>query len=201
MCGFFTRVKKPHCFEKLCYNKLMTPTQQILLYLYDCVDAGFSYRAKRMFGIDDLFLSSNWNKTKKGEFKSSFQNLKRLKFITQKKQYDGSIIISLSEKGKLRALNIKFRRLNDKKDNWDKKWRMVAFDIPNVNRKGRDALRYRLKTAGFYELQESIFVYPHDCEKEIRDFIKLFKLEKCVRFALLDFIDGEDYLKRLYKVV
>lgn len=178
----------------------MTPIEQILLHLYDSIDYGFSYRAKKIFGIDEFFVSSNWKMYSKEEFRKGFKNLKREKFITQKNQYDGSVIVSLSEKGKLRALNLKFKLLNHKKELWDKKWRMVAFDIPNTHRKGRDALRYRLKSAGFYELQESMFIYPFDCGKEIRDFITLFKLENYIRFALLDFIDGEDFLKRKFKL-
>ena len=173
--------------------------EQILLRLYDSVDAGFSYRAKKMFGIDDLFLSSNWN-FKKKEVQDSFKTLKRTKFIVEKKQYDGSIIVSLSEKGKLRALNIKFRKLANKQEPWDRKWRMVAFDIPNSHRKGRDAMRYRLKNAGFQELQESMFIYPYDCEKELRDFIALFKLEKYIRFAIIDFVDGQDCLIKHFKL-
>ena len=70
---------------------------------------------------------------------------------------------------------------------------MIAFDIPNTHRKGRRALRYRLKTSGFREMQESMFICPYDCEQELRDFIKIFKLERYVRFGLLDFIDGQDY--------
>jgi len=174
--------------------------EQILLHLYGSIDYGFSYRAKKMFGIEDLFVSSSWKKYKKKEIRDGFKNLKRLKFVQQKKQYDGSTIISLSEKGKLRALNIRFRLLNNKKEYWDKKWRMVAFDIPNTHRKGRDAIRYRLRLGGFYELQESMFIYPYNCEKEIRDFVVLFKIEKYVRFALLDFIDGQDSLIQLFKL-
>ncbi len=174
-------------------------TEEILLRLYDCVDAAFSYRAKKMFWIDKLFPSSNWNFSKE-ETERAFKNLKRSKFIQQKRQYNGSIIVSLSEKGRLRALSAKFNCLANKKEVWDKKWRLVAFDIPNTHRKGRRALRYRLNSAGFRELQESIFIYPYDCEKEIRDFIKLFKLEKFVRFGLLDFIDGQDYFVKMFKL-
>jgi len=110
------------------------------------------------------------------------------------------VIVSLSEKGKLRVLNICLRRLNDRKEHWDKKWRMVAFDIPNIHRKGRDAVRYRLRSGGFYKLQESMFIHPYNCEREIRDLAALFKLEKYVSFALLDFIDGQDGLIKLFKL-
>ncbi|TSC94382.1 MAG: phenylacetic acid degradation operon negative regulatory protein [Parcubacteria group bacterium Licking1014_1] len=173
--------------------------EQILLHLYNCIDEGFSYRAKKGLFIDDLF-PSGWKNFSKEEIKESINGLKKSKLITKKKEYDGSVIVLLTEKGKLRALNIRFKLLNYKKEIWDKKWRMVAFDIPNTHRKRRDAIRYRLRIAGFYELQESIFIYPYDCESEIRDFITLFKLEKYIRFALLDFIDGEDYLIKLFKL-
>ncbi|OGZ75837.1 MAG: hypothetical protein A3G45_01360 [Candidatus Staskawiczbacteria bacterium RIFCSPLOWO2_12_FULL_37_15] len=174
--------------------------EQILLHLYDSIDHGFSYRLKKGLFIEDLFPSSSWKKFSREEVQNSFINLKRSKFITQKEQYDGSVIVLLSEKGRLRALNAKFKQLNNKKEAWDKKWRMVAFDIPNTHRKGRNALRYRLKTAGFRELQESVFIFPYDCEQEIRDFIKLFKLESHIRFGLLDFVDGQDYFIKAFKL-
>ena len=119
-------------------------------------------------------------------------DLKKQKFIKEKKNYEGSVLVSLTDKGILRAINYKFRRLAHKKEKWDGKWRMVAFDIPNTCRKGRNALRYRLKTGGFYELQESIFLYPYDCKREIDAIVNLFKLEKYVRFGTLDYIDIED---------
>ena len=133
------------------------------------------------------------------QLNSAVRDLSKQKFIEEKNNYEDSILVSLTEKGMLRAISFKFRRLNDKtnikKEKWDEKWRMVAFDIPNTHRKGRNTFVYRLKMGGFYELQESIFLYPYDCKKEIDAFVKLFKLEKYVRFGLLDFIDNQDRLK------
>lgn len=127
-------------------------------------------------------------------------DLKKEKLIEEKKNYEGSVIISLTERGTLRAINYRFRRLGNKKEIWDGKWRMVFFSVPENRRKGRDALRYRLKTAGFYKLQESIFIYPHECEKEIRDFIRLFKMGKYVRFGLLDFVDDGQRIAEWFKL-
>jgi DNA-binding transcriptional regulator PaaX len=100
----------------------------------------------------------------------------------------------------LRALNIIFRKFDTKKEKWDGRWRIIAFDIPEEYRKGRRALRYRLKSGGFYEFQKSIFVYPYDCQKEVAALIKLFKLEKYVRFVLAEFIDNEEQLKSRFKI-
>ena len=86
------------------------------------------------------------------QLKTVVFDLNRQKLIEKKKDYENSVLVSLTERGMLRVLNFRFRRLNDKKEKWDRKWRMVAFDIPDSHRKGRNALRYRLKMGGFYEL-------------------------------------------------
>lgn len=135
------------------------------------------------------------------QLKKAVIDLKKQNLINKKKDYEGSILVSLNEKGILRAINYKFRRLNYKKEKWDGKWRMIAFDIPREFQKGRKALVYRLKTGGFYELQESIFLYPYDCKKEVDDLLELFKLKKYVRFGLLDFIDNEEKIKLRFKIV
>jgi DNA-binding transcriptional regulator PaaX len=173
--------------------------EKILLHLYDCIDYGFSYRAKRGLWISKYF--NHWeNETSPKKIKDGIRNLNKQKFIKKKENYDGSVLISLTEKGMLRALNIIFRKLDNKKEEWDKKWRMIAFDIPEECRKGRNALRYRFRSAGFYEFQKSLFVYPYDCQKEVMALVKLFKLEKYVRFIVADFIDIEERLKFRYKL-
>ncbi|MEI7424938.1 MAG: hypothetical protein WCK10_02355 [Candidatus Staskawiczbacteria bacterium] len=170
-------------------------TEQILLHLYNCIDFGFSYKMKKgLFVLDDFPI--NWRDSYRKQLGEGIKRLNKLGYTTKKENYDGSVIVSLSEKGKLRALNLSFRRLSHRKERWDGKWRMVAFDIPEDHKKGRNALWYRLKLAGFYELQKSLFLYPYDCEKEIKAFIKLFKLDKYVRFALLEYIDNEEEVKK-----
>jgi len=122
-------------------------------------------------------------------------DLKKENLIQKKKDYDGQILVSLTEKGVLRAINYKFRKLNYKSGKWDGKWRMIAFDIPRECEKGRKALVYRLKSGGFYRLQESIFLYPHDCKEELELLVNLFKIKKYVRFGLIDYIDNQDKIK------
>ncbi len=174
-------------------------SEKILLQLADCVDFGFSYRTQKMFGITGKDIR-DLIRTGEKDFRDSIIDLKKEKFIERKKNYDGSVVISLTDRGRLRALNIRFTRLGNKKEKWDGRWRMVAYDIPDAYKKGRNALRYRARMAGFYELQESLFLYPYDCEKEMCDFIRLFKLEKYVRFALLESIDNEGQLKKHFRL-
>ncbi|MCX6718609.1 MAG: hypothetical protein NTY81_03375 [Candidatus Staskawiczbacteria bacterium] len=169
-------------------------TEKILLHLYDCVDYGFSYRAKKGFFISEYF--DHWkNEISPSKIKDGIRDLNKQKFIRKKEKYDGSVFVSLTEKGRLRALNLKFRCLGNKKEKWDGKWRMVAFDIPDKYKKGRSALRYRLKMAGFYELQESLFLYPYDCQEEMKNLVNLFNLRKYVCFAVITSIDDERIIR------
>jgi len=181
------------------YNKIMDIIDQMLLHIYDSIDAGTTFGAKKKLGIYKYF--DHWNKElKREEIDKAFNELSRSKLIQKKKDYNGSIIVSLTEKGRLRALNYSFKKFSNRKEKWDGKWRMVAFDVPNECRKGRDALRYRMKIGGFYMLQDSLFIYPYDCEKEIKAIIDLFKLQKYVRLGILEDIDNNEELKKKFKL-
>ncbi len=156
------------------------------------------YGDARFFLLNDIIKDIHGFTSK--QLSVTVADLKKQKLIEKKKDYEGSILVSLTERGILRVINFRFRRLNYRKEKWDGKWRMVIFDIPDSHRKGRNALRYRLKMGGFYELQESVFLHPYDCKREIDDFVRLFKLEKYVRFGLLDFIDNQERIKLRYKL-
>ena len=168
--------------------------EEILWNIYYQTENGVGGRNDGRFFILNDVLKDIHNFSAK-QLSGAVHDLKRQKLIKKKKGYEDLVLVSLTERGMLRAINYRFKRLGNKKEKWDGKWRMVAFDIPNACRKGRNALNYRLKMGGFYELQESIFLYPYDCKKEIDDFVKLFKLEKYVRFGSLDFIDNQDKIK------
>jgi len=163
-------------------------SSEIIKHLYD----GPKYT------IDDIF--NLFKKDDEQKIKRAIKDLKQQEFIKQKQDYDGSVIISLSEKGRLRALNLAFRRFENKREIWDGKWRMVSFDIPNSSVKGRKALAYRLKTGGFYKLQESLFLYPYDCKKEINALVHFFKIEKYVRFGIIESIDNQDSMIHHFKL-
>lgn len=42
---------------------------------------------------------------------------------------------------------------------WDRKWRVIIFDIPNKRKQARDILRQRLKILGLRQLQESVWIH------------------------------------------
>lgn len=87
-----------------------------------------------------------------------------------------------------------------RKKRWDKRWRAVIFDIPEVRRKTRDQLRKVMRDAGFYHLQDSVWLYPYDCE----DFIALLKADlkigNAVLYLIVEKIENDRHLKEHFKL-
>lgn len=83
---------------------------------------------------------------------------------------------------------------------WDKKWRIVIFDIPEKKQKVRKEVSFKLKDIGFLPLQKSTFLYPYDCEKEIAMIKKHWGLGKEVSFIVADYIDEQKKFAREFEV-
>jgi len=82
--------------------------------------------------------------------------------------------ITITEKGKEKIVEYDFYDLEiAKPKKWDGRWRVVIFDIPEVNKNKRHQLWWKFKDVGFYLLQKSTYVFPYDCRAEI-EMIKDF---------------------------
>ncbi|MEK7114229.1 MAG: CRISPR-associated endonuclease Cas2 [Patescibacteria group bacterium] len=90
--------------------------------------------------------------------------------------------------------------LKNQKKKWDGRWRMVVFDVPERRRSVRNRLRSVMDEIGFVRLQDSVWVYPYDCE----DFIALFKAElkigKDVLYAIADTIEHDKTLRQHFNL-
>lgn len=104
-------------------------------------------------------------------------------YIESIKETDGIEKIRLTDYGRARALVYNFNDLKlPIKKKWDKKWRLVLFDIPEPKKKIRDALRRKLKQLGFLEFQKSVFIYPYSCEEEINFVLNFYNIPEHVYY-------------------
>lgn len=71
------------------------------------------------------------------------------------------------------------------RDKWDGKFRVVIFDIEEVNKRRRDFLRNKLKELGFGMWQRSVWVSPLPIEKEFKEFLKEQKLLTAVHILTI----------------
>lgn len=110
------------------------------------------------------------------KFVYAFNYLKK-KGLIEIERENHDVYIALTKEGRKRAGKYQIDDLKiGKPKKWDKKWRVVIFDVPAVSRLIRDIFRKKLKEFGFYPLQKSIWVCPYPCKEEIkllRDFLGL----------------------------
>ncbi|MDP3645508.1 MAG: hypothetical protein Q8R25_00265 [bacterium] len=85
-----------------------------------------------------------------------------------------------------------------KSNAWDYKWRVAAFDIPEVYAALRKKVRAILKRAGFVKLQNSVWVFPHECEDLVRLIKEESQLSKYILYGVLERIEDEKRLKKLF---
>ena len=115
---------------------------------------------------------------------------------------DGRKYVRITPEGQ-RALAIQQQKalLQTKaKRRWDRRYRVVIFDIP-VYRKGvRDKLRRAMKESGFLQIQQSVWLHPYDCE----DLIALIKAElhigKDVSYMIVEKIERDEWIRKHFKL-
>ena len=81
------------------------------------------------------------------------------------------------------------------KRRWDRRYRMVVFDIPQKRRIVRDKLRDLMREAGFYRLQQSVWVHPYDCEELIALTKADLRLGGSVVYAIVEEIENDGRIK------
>ena len=178
----------------------MSPKKKkILLLLLGGVLLGFTYSPYRQRRIYRE-IGKEWKKINREKLTKDIYSLYKSKLLATKQNPDGSYTYILSDKGKSKALTYNFARMRIAKHKWDQKWRLVAFDIPEDYRRGRDALREKLRELGFIELQKSVFVFPYECKNEIEFLREFFGIRKHVRYGVLESIDNDFQLRKIFKL-
>ena len=118
---------------------------------------------------------------------------------TLKKRGESGYTLRLTKKGRDLALRRIFQDFQiPRPAHWDGWWHVVLFDIPNRRKHARDSLRKRLKTLGFYPLQESVFVFPYPCDDEITFFTSLYNIGDYVRMIKTNKLLSDDDIREFF---
>jgi len=154
------------------------------------------YLQKKLFSS-----SKKKSRTSKQQWNNAFYYMKRRGYLNFEKK-NGQIYITLTKEGKKKVGKYSIDDLKiEKPKKWDGKWRIVIFDIPDITRLTREALRGKLIEFGFYKLQQSIWVFPYECTKEIKFIRQFFGLDaKHLQLIVAAELEEEEKLCRIFKV-
>ena len=175
--------------------------RKILLLLFGGLALGFSRSPKGYFRIIGA-MRKEWRAISRRALYEAIKRLYQSHLVQEIQNKDGSLTLILSEEGKERALIFSVDHMKIKKPSvWDKKWRLVIFDIPERQKGLRDIFRQHLRQLDFYELQKSVFVHPYPCTDEIDFLIELYETRPYVRTILAESLDNELHLKKHFRLL
>ena len=108
-------------------------------------------------------------------------------------------LVRLTDEGK-RALGRMIALTPDQRKHrrWDKRWRMVIYDIKEKRRGTRVALQRNLRSFGFYQLQASVWVYPYECEDLLVLLKADFKIGRDVLYGVVEKVEGDEQMKEYF---
>ena len=111
----------------------------------------------------------------------------------------GFLVLTKRGEKRLRWLELydyKFK----KPKRWDRKWRVLIFDIKEERKSTRNKIRQTLTVIGFTRLQDSVWVYPYDCEDLITLLKADFKVGKDLLYLIVDSIENDSWLKKHFGI-
>lgn len=111
----------------------------------------------------------------KSTLSKAIARLKKKGFIEADKTDTGQTILKLTDEGKTMVL-----LTSDNEEDWDGKWRVVIFDIPEQKRLIRDLFRRNLKKWGFKYLQKSVWISKKNITDKLFGYIRDLGIEKWV---------------------
>lgn len=152
-----------------------------------------------------LSLLKHLDPEKKESRRSSINTaVKRLreKGLIEREENKKGTFLRLTRQGE-RAIGIlerkEFKTLKPKK--WDGKWRIIIFDIRETKKTSRDKFRLTLLQIGFLKLQNSVWVYPYNCEELITLIKTDFMIGKEILYIIADSIENDKWVRKHFNLM
>jgi DNA-binding transcriptional regulator PaaX len=121
-----------------------------------------------------------------------------VRFVERK----GMKYVEITERGK-QALSFETQKISlmkRTKKRWDGCWRMVIFDIPERKRNIRVQLRMTMQGLGFLRLQDSVWIFPYDCEEVITLLKAELQIGKDVLYVIAEQIENDKPIKKHFNL-
>ena len=139
------------------------------------------------------------NTPERDRIKKSLISLEKQGLVMRKNVGEDGFI--LTTKGEEKALRHKLEVMKiTHQDKWDGKWRIVMFDVSENKKQARRSINFALKKLGCVQYQKSVFITPFPCKEEI-DFVgRCFNVRKDIKLILAERIEGDDILRKTFKI-
>lgn len=113
----------------------------------------------------------------------------------------GDPVVTITENGIKEALKFKVKEMTiERPVKWDKKWRLVIFDINDKKKRQRDQFRQKLQELDFFPLNESVYVHAFPCFDEVEFIRQIYFVGGEVKYIIAEKIENDDLLKSRFSL-
>lgn len=138
-------------------------------------------------------------------------NQRRLRFLLKRLQTqkvveindsgNGKVLIQLTKKGRKKLLEYELSNLIlENPPLWDKKWRLIIYDVEKERKLVADIFRRFLKKMQFLKLQKSVYLTPYPCQDQINFLREYYHLGNEVLYLEIQKLENEEVYKDYFKV-
>ncbi|MHB1086696.1 MAG: hypothetical protein ACYCZ0_03020 [Minisyncoccota bacterium] len=106
----------------------------------------------------------------------------------------------VTEKGEAELRRLQSYQIISEPRRWDNKWRVLIFDIPEYRKSTREKLRRTVENIGFVRLQDSVWIYPHDCEDLITLLKADFKIGKDILYMIVESLEADGAIRKRFGI-
>lgn len=150
--------------------------------------------------FESLLFEDEWEGFDEPRLRQRLKELHKQK-VVRIYQHKDKYLVQITKKGRKRLLQYKLEDLEiPKPSSWDRRWRIVAYDIPKEKKSARDALRTTLKRLGFFALQESVYLYPYPCNDAIEFIREIYNVGEHVTLLTVGYLEDEEVYRKYFEL-
>lgn len=111
-------------------------------------------------------------------------------------RFDHDGRMQLTQKGAKALEMMRQRESTDAKPrHWDHRWRVLVFDIPEKRADVRQRVRNNLMRIGFFRLQNSVWIYPYQCEELVALLKTELRVGRDMLYMVVESLENEHEVK------
>lgn len=119
--------------------------------------------------------------------------------IVEIKEVGQQAMLVITENGRRRILKYALEELDIPKPKiWDKKWRLIIFDVPETMVYHRNNFRRFVKQLGLLRIQKSVYLYPYPCQKQIEFLREYLGVGNFIIYAVADYLENDEPYKKYF---
>lgn len=149
---------------------------------------------------------AQWEKSKREWEKFNSYRLRQIIKRMQQQKYieiveiDNVPIIRILEKGKKRLLRYDIEQIKLDETFWDRKWRLIIYDVKSMKRAQSEMFRRALLKLKLLKIQNSVYLTPFRCENEIEYLRQLFDIGKEVQIVTVRRLENEPVYRKYFDI-